>query len=68
LGVLAGKQGFGAFEKDDFFVVFHFCMAFCLCKLLSGRIFRKIQASQKNRAEKPTVGFMIFGSCAIIAP
>jgi hypothetical protein len=41
-GVLAGKRGFWAIRKDDFFAFFHFFEAFSLCKLLPASIFQII--------------------------
>jgi hypothetical protein len=64
---LAGKQEAGAAKKAFYFAFFHVLVVFCVCKLLSVRIFRKILASQKNRAKKPTVGFWIFGGSGNIA-
>jgi hypothetical protein len=57
LGVLAGKQRVGVEQKALYFALFHVLAAFCVCKSLFLRIFRKMVASKKNRAEKPTVGF-----------
>jgi len=48
--VLAGKQGFGAGKKASYFALFHVLVVFCVYKLLSVRIFRKIRGSKKNRA------------------
>jgi hypothetical protein len=66
-GVLAGKQGFCAIRKSDFFAFFHVWAVFCSCKWLSASLFRKIAASPKNRAGKPTVGFLVCGTYAMIA-
>ena len=56
-------------EKVAFyFALFHVFVVFSVCKSLSVSIFQKICASKINRAENPTVGFLIFGSCEIIAP
>jgi hypothetical protein len=46
-----------AISKTDYFAFFQVLAVFCVCKSLSVRIIREIQASQKNRAKKPTVGF-----------
>jgi hypothetical protein len=58
LGVLAGKQGFGAGQKPSFFAFLHVFVVFFFCKYLKFRIFRKIDLSKKNRAKKPTIGFL----------
>ena len=60
--VLAGKQGFSAGKKTLYFALFHVLVVFCVYKLLAGRIFRRIRGSKKNRAEKPTVGFLFLGA------
>ena len=59
--VLAGKQGLRVGKKTPYFALFHILVVFCVCKLLSGKIFRRIRASKKNRAKKPTVGFCFCG-------
>ena len=58
LGVLAGKQGLGDQQKTLYFAFFHVLMDFFVCKLLSGKVFRRMDGSTKNRAKKPTVGFL----------
>jgi hypothetical protein len=59
--VRAGKKAF-------YFAPFHDLAVFSVCKLLSGRIFQKICRSKINRAEKPTVGFLVWaGSDNIVA-
>jgi len=60
--VLAGKQGFSAGKKTLYFALFHVLMVFYFCKLLAGRIFRRIRGSKKNRAKKPTVDFLFLGA------
>jgi hypothetical protein len=68
LGVLAAKQGVCADKKAFYFALIHVLVVFCVCKLLSVRIFPKIRAAKKNRAEKPTVGFWVLaGSGNIMA-
>jgi hypothetical protein len=65
---LAGKQGFLTIRKTDFFAFFHFFKRFCGCKPLMVRILQMTEGSKKNRAQKPTVGFLIWaGSGKIIA-
>ena len=66
LGLLAGKQGFWGGQKATFFPLFHVLVGFFVCKSLSGKIFHKFQASEKNRAKKPTVGFIFAKSCGKI--
>jgi hypothetical protein len=61
-GALAGKQGVWPREKTSFFALFHVFVVFCICKVLAGKIFRKIGTGQKNRAKKPTVGFLFLGA------
>jgi hypothetical protein len=63
LGVLAGKQGFEAIKKPLFFALYHVFAVFCVCKWLSGGIFRIICPAKKNRAKKPTVGFLFLTGC-----
>jgi hypothetical protein len=64
---LAEKHQAPAKEKAFYFPLFHVSMVFFFCKLLSVRIFQKICPSEINRAEKPTVGFLILaGSGNII--
>jgi len=65
---LAGKQVFGAGRKAFYFALSHVLVVFLACRLLSGSILQILEGSKKNRAEKPTVGFLILGSCDIIAP
>jgi len=60
--VLAGKQGIWPGKKALYFALFHVLVVFCVYKLLAGNIFRRMRASKKNRAEKPTVGFLFLGS------
>ena len=67
LGVLAAKQGVEAVQKAFYFSLFQVLVVFCVCKLLSVRILRKILASQKNRAEKPTMGFWFLAGSANLA-
>jgi hypothetical protein len=68
LGVLAGKQGFGAKKTSLYFALFHVLVVFCVGKSLTGRTFPKIEAFKKNRAEKPTIGFWFSaGSGNIVA-
>jgi hypothetical protein len=67
-GVLAEKQGARALKKDDFFGFFHFFEGFLSCKPLLVRNLQIKEAFRKNRAEKPTVGFLIWtGSGKILA-
>jgi uncharacterized membrane protein len=68
LGVLAGKRGFERGNKAFYFALFHVFVVFFVCKSLSISLLQILEDSKKNRAEKPTVGFLIFGSCDIIAP
>jgi hypothetical protein len=68
LGVLAGKQGVGADRKPFYFALLHVFVVFCIGKSLSARIFGNMGVSQKNRAEKPTVGFLFLGSRGMIQP
>jgi hypothetical protein len=67
-GVFAGKRGVGMEQKAFYFALFRLLVLLCACKSLPVRIFQKMEVSQKNRAEKPTVGFLFFGSCGMIAP
>jgi len=55
LVVLAAKQGMSTGKKTLYFALFHVLVVFCVYKLLSVRIIRKIFVSKKNRARKPTV-------------
>jgi hypothetical protein len=65
---LAGKQGFGAEKKTLYFALFHVLVVFCVYKLLAPKTFRRICASKKNRAKKPTVGFLVLaGSGNVVA-
>jgi len=59
---LAGKQGFGAEKKTLYFALFHVLVVFCVYKLLADKILRRMSGSQKNRAKKPTVGFLFLGA------
>jgi hypothetical protein len=59
--VSAGKQGIERGKKTLYFALFHVLVVFCICKLLAGKIFRRICGSKKNRAKKPTVGFLFLG-------
>jgi hypothetical protein len=68
LGVLAGKQGLEANEKAFYFALFHVLAACLFCRSLSGSILQILEGSEKNRAKKPTIGFLFFGTCVIIAP
>jgi hypothetical protein len=63
LGVLAGKQGLWRGEKTFYFAFFHVLVVFCVYKLLADKIFRKMGTSKKNRARKPTVGFLFLRAC-----
>ena len=65
MSVLAEKRGVSAPKNASFFALFHVLVLFSVWKLLSASVFRKIRASKKNRAKKPTVGFCVSGSCAI---
>jgi hypothetical protein len=56
--VLAGKEGISAGKKTLYFALFHVLVVFRVYRLLTGNIFRRIRASKKNRAKKPTVGFL----------
>ena len=67
LGVLAGKQGLGDQQKTLYFAFFHVLMDFFVCKLLSGKIFQQMEVSKKNRAKKPTVGFLFSAGSGNIA-
>jgi hypothetical protein len=67
LGVLAGKLEVGANKKAFYFALFHVLVVFCVYKLLSVKIFRKNYASKKNRAKKPTVGFLVLAGSGNIA-
>jgi len=60
--VLAGKQRMSTWKKTLYFALFHVFVVFYVCKLLPVRIFRKIFVSKKNRAKKPTVGFLFLGA------
>jgi hypothetical protein len=68
LGVLAGNRGVGREKKAFYFALFHVLVVFCFCMLLSGSLLQIPAGSKKNRAQKPPGGFLIFESCAIIAP
>jgi hypothetical protein len=61
-GLLAGKTGFAAGEKTLFFAIFHVFVVFGVCKWLTVRIFQRKNLSKKNRAQKPTVGFLFSGA------
>jgi hypothetical protein len=61
-GALAGKQGVWPREKTSFFALFHVFVVFCVYKLLAGKTFRLMLGSKKNRAKKPTVGFLFLGA------
>jgi hypothetical protein len=63
---VAGKQGFCLIRKTDYFAFFHVFVLFLVCNALPVSIFRKIQALKKNRAEKPTVGFLFLEGCGKI--
>jgi len=58
---LAGKQGVDTQNKTFYFVFFPLLVVRDSRKSLLDRIFRRMNASKKNRAEKPTVGFLILG-------
>jgi len=62
LCVLAGKPGVGVKTKTLYFALFHVLVVFCVYKLLAGKVFRRIRGSKKNRAQKPTVGFLFLGA------
>jgi hypothetical protein len=62
LGLLAGKQGVRLIRKNDFFAFFRVLVVFSFSKLLSVSIFQRIQAPKKNRAGKPTVGFLFWAA------
>ena len=49
-------------KKTLYFAIFHVLVVFCVCKLLAGKIFRRMRGSKKNRAEKPTIGFLFLGA------
>jgi hypothetical protein len=68
LNLLTGKQGVGALKRAFYFALWHVLVFFHAWKLLSARIFGIMSPPQKNRAEKPTIGFLFFGSGDIIAP
>jgi hypothetical protein len=63
LRVLAGKPGVRLKKKTLYFALFHVLVVFCVYKLLAGKIFRRMRGSKKNRAKKPTVGFLFLGAC-----
>jgi len=58
---LAAKRGFGAGKKAFYFALFQVLAGFCFCRLLSASILQISEGSKKNRAEKPTVGFLFSG-------
>jgi hypothetical protein len=60
LGPLAGKRGFSANQKTLYFALFHVLMHFRASKLLSASIFQQLKAFKKNRAQNPTIGFLIW--------
>jgi hypothetical protein len=62
-GRFGRKTGVGRAEKTLFFAFFHFFVFYCVCKLLAGKIFRRMRGSKKNRAKKPTVGFLFLRAC-----
>jgi len=64
---LAGKRGFGVLKKAFYFALLHVLVVFCFCKSFSVNLFRHNSVSQKNRAEKPTIGFLFLGSGGKIA-
>jgi hypothetical protein len=68
LGVLAEKPGVSAGGNHLFFALFHFSNGFLCCRMLSDNVLQILEASQKNRAQKPTVGFLFFGAYVIMAP
>jgi hypothetical protein len=65
--LLAGKRGWASLKKAFYFALFHVLVVFQAWRLLPVRVFRYMGASPKNRAEKPTVGFWMFGRGVIIA-
>jgi hypothetical protein len=68
LGLLERNRGVGGLKKAFYFALFHVLVVFSALKLLSIKILRNMGARPKNRAKKPTVGFLIFSSGNIIAP
>jgi hypothetical protein len=55
-------------QKNTLFALYHVLMVFCICMSLAGSLFQNIKPSKKNRAEKPTVGFLFWaGSGNLVA-
>jgi hypothetical protein len=60
LGPFGRKTGGPLQKKDTFFRVFPIFRDFSPRKRLKLRMFRRFDPTQKNRAEKPTIGFWVF--------
>jgi hypothetical protein len=66
MGRFGRKTGGLAQENVTFFCAFSLLRVYFFRKPLSRRNFQRARPSAKNRAKKPTVGFLPFGNCGMM--